>query len=358
MAQNHLNDFLNDIKVINPDFTRSRSSLKRLIEHLEKTVAAPQQMTANEAIGRCTNFRSSRLDKYKPAIDRLVSVWGKGGIRPYPKGTYGGTLVEVNINRLCFRGDDRPPSQIFGPGFQKRALGTKVKYKGFKDVGGRGQVVGPMAGITRPGDIDSKTAVCVTPDMNIAALFPLPATGEIAAKETWLYMVYISSGYNTHGRQVLDAIKGLAALEDLENAGTTQAERADIYDQRAKDVMKLIYGRELAADAIPPTQIIGAFKIRRGWAKKKRGAVIRTDKVGEKLVNVYGPPSADFTGGGRYQLLEWQANEGADLPDASYQRVIDEFIAALKPGDPSGGTHPMPTPADGFVPSFRKKAVA
>ncbi len=90
MSQQHLQAFLTDLRTINPkininDTFGQRTSISGLITHLQATVHAPVAMTALEARQHCANQLAPGLAKYSPAIDRLVSVWGRGAHRPYPQ---------------------------------------------------------------------------------------------------------------------------------------------------------------------------------------------------------------------------------------------------------------------------------
>ncbi len=89
MSQQHLNGFLADIRSINPGINIDnrvgrRTSLEGLITHLRATVAAPISMTVLTARQHCADPADLRLAKYMPALERLVSVWGRGNHRVYP----------------------------------------------------------------------------------------------------------------------------------------------------------------------------------------------------------------------------------------------------------------------------------
>jgi SAM-dependent methyltransferase len=90
MSQQHLQAFLADLRTINPrininDTFGKRTSLSGLLTHLQATVNAPAAMTALEARQHCANQFDPSLTKYSPAIERLVSVWGRGAHRHYPQ---------------------------------------------------------------------------------------------------------------------------------------------------------------------------------------------------------------------------------------------------------------------------------
>lgn len=91
MSQQHLDGFLRDVGYINADFRAEprlgflgrKTSLAGLLAHLQATVNDPQPMTYIPARQLC-EAGDARLHKYTPAIQRLVSVWGRGAHRPYP----------------------------------------------------------------------------------------------------------------------------------------------------------------------------------------------------------------------------------------------------------------------------------
>jgi hypothetical protein len=85
----HFKAFLSDVIKSTETFTRSRSSLSQLLDFLEKNTSAPipfaggtDDAKSNDAILKCKNPRDARIEKYKPAIKRLVSVWGTN--KSYP----------------------------------------------------------------------------------------------------------------------------------------------------------------------------------------------------------------------------------------------------------------------------------
>lgn len=90
MTQVHLDGFRADVERINPDFTLAgglfskSSSLRELFEHLQATVNAPLALHEFDAVRLCRNPADARIQKYRPAIKRLVSVWGRGAHRNYP----------------------------------------------------------------------------------------------------------------------------------------------------------------------------------------------------------------------------------------------------------------------------------
>ena len=229
MSQLHLAAFLNDVKGINPNFREPTSSLRGLIQYLRAAQAHPVKMTYPQAAQRCARFGGGRVDKYRPAIERLVGVWGDPW-RPYPQAPRGNRLAEVDIRRICFRGDLRPPDEIFPQGFTRRDLdSTAATYRGgeVKESPGQTSAIDRIIGLKKAGDLLPSSAVCVTPDMHVAALFPLPMITVLnnfkpTEVDTWVYMVHVATGSHTHGRQVLDAIAGLDALRAIGPEGVRE----------------------------------------------------------------------------------------------------------------------------------------
>jgi len=90
MCQKHLQGFLDDALSINPriniDGKIGRpSSLLGLVAQLRNTVGTPRQITFDAAVQLCANRgQDPRVQKYHPAIGRLVKVWGRGPHLPYP----------------------------------------------------------------------------------------------------------------------------------------------------------------------------------------------------------------------------------------------------------------------------------
>lgn len=87
----HFKAFVDDVTKSTDTFTRSRSSLSHLLDFLEKNTTAPvpfgrpgasDDTKCEDAISKCKNPRDARIEKYKPAIKRLVSVWGTNKLYP------------------------------------------------------------------------------------------------------------------------------------------------------------------------------------------------------------------------------------------------------------------------------------
>lgn len=353
MSRIHLDGFLKDLQSINPKFRTLTSSLKGLVDHLTMTAATPQRMTKVEALRLCSSFRPERLAKYAPAIERLIGVWGQGGGRPYPASARGNLLNGADINRLCFRGDSRPPNEIFKIGFSKRDQSMEATYRGgtvTESLGsGPNPVLEPILGYKKAGDLDPASAVCVTPDLHVAALFPLPTITTLnnfkpTEVDTWIYMVYVASGYHTHGRQVLDAIAGLAELKELGQQVVQQNNKIipanKVTEARVDEILQNLYGREMATDQINTKSIWYAFKISRNWTATTK----KTSYTEQGTIVGY---EGDYKQGGSYSVLDSVENFDAIYPPGgNWSTVAADLSQNIK-----NKTFAMPTHKSGFAPS-------
>jgi hypothetical protein len=94
-GQEHFDAFLKDVKGRTNWFTRSKSSIKGLLDFLEANIGNPKPFAGgspdaqlNGAIGHCANRRDERIGKYEPAIRALVAVWGSNRLYvEEPKGS-------------------------------------------------------------------------------------------------------------------------------------------------------------------------------------------------------------------------------------------------------------------------------
>lgn len=93
--QQYYESFLADVRGCTRKFTKSRSSLRGLCQHLEREIGTnnPRHFDPddgdpakafNNAKGKCANPNDSRLTKYEPALRRLVKIWGNTRGLPYP----------------------------------------------------------------------------------------------------------------------------------------------------------------------------------------------------------------------------------------------------------------------------------
>jgi len=350
----HYSAFIKDLKTINKRFKVASSSLRGLIEYLDKTKHSPSNfpdgnLGVKTALRYCNNPNAPKANKYKPAIKRLVQVWGKGH-KAYPLGE---RLQKVDIKRICFRGDGRPPEMIFGSGFTKRNEETKVSYVGDKVTklpGDNNATISNIANFTKTGDIDSPTGVCVSPNFNAAALFPLPnqkidleyydLVRELKPI-SYIYVLYLESGYNTNLRQAMDFLEGISQLQQLElteNAFDTNAKKITAHKNRVRAIGQVLYGQEMAADAINKKHIFAAIKIQRTWKSitKKANPLNNTSKV-----------VIDFKEGGHFRVIDVIKNQNAKYPEG-FENVVEQFLNSVKG---TGGS--MSIIEDGFTKSLK-----
>jgi hypothetical protein len=300
-------------------------------------------MSFDQAVAYCGRpSNDQRLQKYLPAIRRLVSVWGKGGHAIYPIAQDTPRLRAEKIERICFRGDGRTPNEIFQSGFEKQHVNEALSYQNFvvpKDANPNLRLAGGMA---RGGDISRVTAVCVSADMDLAALFPAP-TADNVDEAQWLYVVMLRTGYNTHGRQVLDALKGFRQLATHELGGHIAAQA---HDDRVDAIAMLLYGREMAADAIAAADVLMAIKIKRRW---------NVEQVSPNPVPGLPPRrKPDFWHGGTYRIKDYMLHESAiDALSGPWEAAFADFLDKINSGIINKTRFVMPTPADGYQLSTR-----
>src|SRR6266850_2560083 len=75
-----INAFIAHVKTLTTKFTESRSSLQNLLVYLRNPLNQAKRFSnAQDAINKCGNAQDARINKYKPAINSLVAVWGTNG---------------------------------------------------------------------------------------------------------------------------------------------------------------------------------------------------------------------------------------------------------------------------------------
>ena len=174
--------------------------------------------------------------------------------------------LDAPVNRICFRGDLRPPSEAcrvendFDAGraailgsdaMEAREPGTGPRYR-------------PSA--AKVGDADPESGVCVTPRFAVAPLFPIQNF-----PWTWIYVVYVEKAYNTKMRQVLDsqsivkdAQKGSLLTNVVRYASLGFVDNRPKVDlQEVTNIMWALYGDEPIVDRLPTRNIIAAIKCKR-----------------------------------------------------------------------------------------------
>lgn len=260
--------------------------------------------------------------------------------------------------RVLFRGDDREPATVFREGFVSRRPDRSIRYneatpapllihadhagdyqrQGFKTVVGKTFDPSGMTArevyektldgkspkgmhvaiVPRTPDIDSPSAVCVTPRFAMAVLFPPKANAGDQKEFTWVYAMYVRQLYNTHAQQVCD---GLKAIEDEFTARSKamQSAQAPFGGQGLREMyvenvaLWPLYAQELATKMVPSSDVICAMRVRREWLGK------------------------DFTFGCDYELLKktLKFNRRCTV-DKSQVKAVKQFLKA----EPNKGTTP------------------
>lgn len=195
------------------------------------------------------------------------------------------TQKVVGGGRLCFRGDTRPPSQMFSQGFFSRDQTSKIQTRpggvhyqpihrrhedDYEDSGvnvARDKSGRSYAELGRSGDINPPSAVCVTPRFAMAPLFPIDET----VTDLWVYSVYVRELFNTHAHQYAE---GMSALEkEMEALKAIKARKESpkggdpAHDEYVEcNALWPLYAQELSTKTIAAGDVICALKVRRTWA--------------------------------------------------------------------------------------------
>lgn len=89
----HYNAFRADLRTCTNKFTRRRSSLKGLMDHMWKSRTNPVGFKDRaDALRHCSDVNDKRIPKYHAAIDRMVTCWGTQ--KPYPAVTGSASTVQ------------------------------------------------------------------------------------------------------------------------------------------------------------------------------------------------------------------------------------------------------------------------
>jgi hypothetical protein len=224
------------------------------------------------------------------------------------------TQTVVGGGRVCFRGDTREPSIMFKQGFfSRREQDRPIRYnaappsplliqpehasayalQGFKTTVGKtfdpaGMTPSEiyaralegkspkgmhLAIVPRTADIDSPSAVCITPRFAMAVLFPPKENKDDKKEFTWVYAVYVRELYNTHAQQVCDGLRAieneLVARDRASQTGISPYGGQAIRDAYVENVaLWPLYAQELATKKIEAPDVICAIKVKRTWLGK------------------------------------------------------------------------------------------
>ena len=211
--------------------------------------------------------------------------------------------------RICFRGDTRSPKEIFKNGFFTRTdsgspppvnAPIRLHAQTFESIpihpehlsayktAGFATDKAPYEAVRFPftRDVDSLTAVCVTPRFSMAALFP-PKRGGDGNKPspTWIYAVYVRSVYNTHAQQVCDGLKAVEDELDIRRQiyrsdKDSRSHRSNLDQYAQSKALWPLYAQELATSVVQPEDVLYAVKCDRHWRGDdwKEGADFTLDK--------------------------------------------------------------------------------
>jgi hypothetical protein len=141
--------------------------------------------------------------------------------------------------KLYFRGDSRPPAEIFASGFEKQDQSSPIAFNYYEP---------PNSDIVL--DVVVESAVCISSRFQGAMIFPLRSSGTyMDSHYCYLVAVDIDAVTNTHLQQVSQA---------LAQVGKLRFRAADI-----EEMLSTAFVQEAAVDSIPPEQIIGAISFSR-----------------------------------------------------------------------------------------------
>jgi hypothetical protein len=141
--------------------------------------------------------------------------------------------------KLYFRGDSRPPAEIFASGFEKQDQGSPIQFNHYEP---------PNSDIIL--DVVVESAVCISSRFQGAMIFPLRrGSTYIDSHYCYLVAVELDAVTNTHLKQVSQA---------LAQVGGPRFGAVDI-----EEMLSTAYVQEVAVDRIPPEQIIGAISFSR-----------------------------------------------------------------------------------------------
>lgn len=275
---------------------------------------------------KCQGFR--QLTTTEKLSGKIVCEKCKKAAQPGPfvptkldkNPTFKTEPVQAGGGRICFRGDSRPPSEMFTKGFFTReevqtdtvaqtrhqlfmAIPIEKHHEpyyraGGFDTGGSESILdqfGQHGAITKTGqrkglsfnddsrdrfaltkitkDIIPSTAVCVTPRFAMAVVFPPKvSSGDDTPEDSWVYAVYAREFFNTHKDQCLKGMevlqKELAVRKEIAKEWIYKplTEGSGVLDTLAEyGALWPLYAQELSAKSIPKEDIICACKVKRVW---------------------------------------------------------------------------------------------
>lgn len=199
-----------------------------------------------------------------------------------------GAWEEVEVNRVCFRGERRAPTRELRNPTQNAFInqGSKGPACEIFNVGFKARkpekvpvYLTPKPEAEKIGSIDNPTAVCVSTDFFATPFFPLSSAQKDTRRlsDVWSYAVYVEKAYDTKMRL---ALHGMDIIKYL-----TEVQQTTMTLDKAAAVNWALFGQELAVKGeIPPINIIAAVKtINRKIVKKQaafeHGVAFELDKL-------------------------------------------------------------------------------
>lgn len=237
-----------------------------------------------------------------------------------PGELYKSDITWMHVDRICFRGDDRPPKEIFANGFTTRKQGERV--------------------LLDPLNSDGNNVVPISTRFRSAVMFPFDPSVE----QMWVYVLKPENVF------------------DVKNYGYK-------YFAQDPDEKKFeeLFGEELITDDIKPENIICAVKIKRfpldvnkdeipEYLEKAQKEIPFHERVGRDAV-YRDAEEGFFRKVGKYKIVSYKLNPNCKLSKKDISLAewfIKREIEANKKKIISASQLPMPT--SGFYKdSFFKK---
>jgi hypothetical protein len=180
-----------------------------------------------------------------------------------------------------------------------------------------------VALLPRVTDIETPTAVCVTPRFSMAVLFPpkMSRTSRNTPAATWVYAVFVRSYHNTNTCQSAEGLKAIRELyavhariasnELVYRSPLAGPQVIDTYAENAG--LWPVYAQELATTQIDPQDVICAVKVHRDWG------------------------DGDWTHGCDYDI--WKASLQVN-PHCTVDKEIIELVVQFIQNEPKQGRTP------------------
>jgi hypothetical protein len=159
------------------------------------------------------------------------------------------------VERICFRGDDRAPSDLYHKDFSGGK--TSLAESGFKVK--LGEEVAPSYRRGNTATIgDAEHGVCVSKLFQTAVRFPL-----LRKPISWIYAVWVPRAFNTHKRQVQDGMKLMEPGFVRKLSRYVGLGKKGPSEDRAKEALWALFGEELIVDEVPVDNVIAGVKCNR-----------------------------------------------------------------------------------------------